>query len=77
MYKNYALKKKIERQCKKIMREMYSEFWLTQFDYIYKKRSLRIQQNIKTFSQYFYFLDPNRYIFILFKRNATSITFSE
>ena len=55
MYKNYALKKKIERQCKKIMREMYSEFWLTQFDYIYKKRSLRIQQNIKTFSQFFYF----------------------
>ena len=56
---------------------MYSEFWLTQFDYIYKKRSLRIQQNIKTFSQYFYFLDPNRYIFILFERNATSITFLE
>ena len=39
MRKNYALKKKTnkqtKRQYKKIVRETYSEFWLTQFDHIY------------------------------------------
>ena len=29
---------KTKRQYKKIVRETYSEFWLTQFDYILKKK---------------------------------------
>ena len=36
--KNKKQKTKTKRQYKKNVRETYSEFWLTQFDYILKKK---------------------------------------